>query len=276
VGATLLLSVCAAAWAPAGAATPPIGYDVAFPQCHEAASQYPAHPAFAIVGVNGGALSADNPCLGPTHGQTGELAWAASSAGLPTQPVVSFYVIASDPGPGAAGWPTGTTRPARCTGDWSQNCAYDYGYLRADSALRLARSVASVDRSHRVPVADPIGAPWWLDVETGAKWATEKTPAWASVNIAALAGFLDGLVAGGVRRDHIGFYSTTYQWQHLTTLDRTTSRVFFSPVHADWVPGARTLEQARSACSPARSFSGGRVTLTQYASGGFDADYRCP
>jgi hypothetical protein len=125
-------------------------------------------------------------------------------------------------------------------------------------------------------VTDPIAAPWWLDVETGAKWATGKTPGWASVNIAALAGFLDGLVAGGVRRDHIGFYSTTYQWQHLTTLGPSTSRVFFSPVHSDWVPGARTLVQARSACSPARSFSGGPVTLTQYASGGFDADYRCP
>ena len=40
--------------------------------------------------------------------------------------------------------------------------------------------------------------------------------------------------------------------------------------------GAKTLEQARSACARTRSFSGGPVTLTQYASGGFDADYRCP
>jgi hypothetical protein len=127
-----------------------------------------------------------------------------------------------------------------------------------------------------VPAADPVLAPWWLDVETGARWATARTPSWASLNIAALAGFLDGLRAGGVRLDHIGFYSTAYQWRHVTSLDSSTSRAYFSPVHPDWVPGARTLEQARSACRPAKSFSGGAVTLTQYTSGGFDADFRCP
>jgi hypothetical protein len=201
---------------------------------------------------------------------------------------VSFYVIASDPGPGASGWPDSTAGPGgrlantaarppeRCAGDWSHDCAYDYGYLRAGSSVRLARWVASVDRWNHVPVADPVGAPWWVDVETGARWATAKTPGWVSLNIAAVAGFVDGLRAAGVRPDHIGFYSTTYQWRRVTGLDSSTSRAYFSPLHPDWVPGATSLEQARLACTPAKSFSGGPVTLTQYESGGFDADYRCP
>jgi hypothetical protein len=275
-----LLAVVAAP-ATATAAPPPptsaVGYDVAFPQCSERAARYPAGPAFAIVGVNGGPTSADNPCLGPGHGQAGQLAWAAGTPGLPTQPRVSYYVIASDPGPGASGWPSSTAKlPERCAGDWSHDCAYDYGYLRAGSSLRLARWVASVDRWIHVPVADPVGAPWWVDVETGARWATTRTPGWVSLNIAAGAGFVDGLRAGGVRLDHIGFYSTSYQWRHITGLDPSSSRAYFSALHPDWVPGARTLEQARSACRLSRSFSGGPVILTQYESGGFDADYRCP
>jgi hypothetical protein len=266
----------AAGTVPAGAAPTPVGYDISFPQCSEHGPRYPSNAAFAIVGVNGGSASADNRCLGPWHGQAGQMAWAAGSDGLPTQPRVSFYVIASNPGPGAAGWPTRTTIPARCLGDWSHDCAYEYGFIRARSSLGLARWIAGVDRSNHVPVADPVGAPWWLDVETDARWASALTPQWASLNIAALAGFVDGLHSGGVRSDHIGFYSTTYQWRHVTGLDASTSRAYFSPLHPDWVAGAKTIEQARLACRPAKSFSGGAVTMTQYASDGFDADYRCP
>jgi hypothetical protein len=227
------------------------------------------------VGVNGG-LAAPNPCLGPWHRQAGELAWAAGSAGLSSQPRVSYYLNTGDPGPGYAGWPGTTGQPQRCTGTWSSGCAYDYGYTRAASSLKLARWIASVDRWNHVPVADPVGAPWWLDVETDSRWATTGTPGWVAMNIAAVAGFVDGLRAEGVRPDHIGFYSTAYQWRHITGLDASTSRAYFSPVHPDWVPGARSLEQARLACRPTKSFSGGPVTLTQYESGGFDADYRCP
>ncbi|TMM20167.1 MAG: hypothetical protein E6G01_00815 [Actinobacteria bacterium] len=271
-GALLAALTTSAGAAPATA----VGYDIAFPQCSEHGARYPSGAAFAIVGVNGGPATADNPCLGPGHNQPGQVAWAAASPGLATQPRASYYVIASDPGPGAAAWPAGRTQPERCAGDWSHDCAYDYGYLRAGSSLRLARWVAAADRWNHVPAADPVGAPWWVDVETGARWATAKTPGWISLNIAAVAGFVDGLRAGGVRLDHIGFYSTIYQWRHITGLDASTSRAYFSPAHPDWVAGAKTLEQARSACARTRSFSGGPVTLTQYASGGFDADYRCP
>jgi hypothetical protein len=261
--------------APAGATTSPVGYDISFPQCSAPAPHYPANPAFAIVGVNGG-LAAPNPCLGPWHGQPGELAWAAGSTGLSTQPRVSYYMTAGDPGPGATLWPGTTAHPKSCTGTWSSGCAYDYGYLRAAGSLKLARWFAAVGRSNHPPVADPADAPWWLDVETDSRWATTGTPGWVAMNIAAVAGFVDGLRAAGVRLDHIGFYSTAYQWRHITGLDASTSRAYFSPLHPDWVPGARSLEQARSACRPAKSFSGGSVIMTQYESGGFDADYRCP
>ncbi|HWC37489.1 MAG TPA: hypothetical protein VG476_03120 [Acidimicrobiales bacterium] len=274
--AAVLLAAGVAGAAAAGAATTPVGYDVSFPQCGKQGARYPANASFAIVGVNGGSASADNPCLGPSHGQTGQLSWAADLPGLPSQPRLSFYVIASDPGPGGAGWPTRTVLAARCTGDWSHGCAYEYGYLRAVSSLRLARWVAAVDRRNHAPAADPVAAPWWLDVETGARWATSRTPQWASLNIAALAGFVDGLHAEGVPADRIGFYSTAYQWRQVTGLDSSTTPAYFSTLHPVWLPGARTLEQARVACRPTRSFSGGPVRLTQYASGGFDADYRCP
>jgi hypothetical protein len=271
VGALLVLGA-----APAGATTAPVGYDISFPQCSARAPHYPATPAFAIVGVNAG-LGATNPCLGPWHGQAGELAWAAGSAGLSSQPRVSYYLNAGDPGPGAVGWPGTTTgRPLRCTGTWSNGCAYDYGYLRAADSLHLARWIAAVDRWGHVPVADPLGAPWWLDVETGPQWARAGAPGGLAPNVAAVAGFVDGLRAGGVQLDHIGFYSTAYQWRHITSLDASTSRAYFSPLHPDWVPGARSLEQARSACRPTKSFSGGPVVMTQYEAGGFDADYRCP
>ena len=256
--------------------TVPVGFDVSFPQCNKSGVHYPSNSAFAIVGVNGGWASVVNPCLGRWHGQTGELAWASGLAGVPTQPRASFYVIASDPGPGASGWPGPSTRPQVCNGTWSWGCAYDYGYLRSADSLRLARRVASLERLSHREIADPIGAPWWLDVETDARWASSKVPGWNSLNIAALMGFVDGLQAGGLRPNQVGFYSTGYQWRQITGLNASTSGHYFSLAYPDWVPGAKTLEQARAACSPVKSFSGGRVTLTQYRSADFDGDFRCP
>lgn len=276
IGATVLAALVTLGAAPAGAETATTGYDISFPQCRAHGPHYPENPAFGIVGVNDG-VSATNPCLGPSHGQAGELAWAAGSAGLWTQPRVSYYVNAGDPGPGAADWPRTTVgQLPHCAGTWTSSCAYDYGYLRATSSLHLARWVASVDRWIHIPVPDPLGAPWWLDVEMGPEWATTGTPGWVAMNIAAVAGFVDGLRESGVQLDHIGFYSTTYQWRHITGLDPSVTTAYFSPRHPDWVPGARSLEQARSACRPSKSFSGGPVVMTQYESGGFDADYRCP
>jgi hypothetical protein len=260
----------------AAAQTATVGFDVSFPQCDKNGTHYPPNAPFVIVGVNGGWASVTNPCLGRWHGQAGELAWANGAPGLPTQPRVSFYVIAGDPGPGTKGWPGPSTGPQKCDGTWSWGCAYDYGYARAADSLHLARLVASLERlSHRA-IADPLQSPWWLDVETDAHWATTKTPAWNSLNIAALAGSIDALHAGGMRTDQIGFYSTGYQWRQITGLNATTSRGYFSLVHPNWVPGSKTLEEARAACRPAKSFSGGHVALTQFRSGDFDADYRCP
>jgi hypothetical protein len=260
----------------AAAQVAPVGFDVSFPQCDKNGTHYPSNAAFAIVGVNGGWEFVANHCLGRWHGQAGELAWANGVPGLPTQPRLSFYVIAGDPGPGASGWPSPSTRPQKCDGTWSWGCAYDYGYARAADSLHLARLVASLERLSHRPIADPLGEPWWLDVETDAHWATAKTPGWISLNIGALVGFVDALEAGGMRADQIGFYSTGYQWRQITGLNASTSHGYFLLAHPDWVPGSKTLEEARAACNPAKSFSGGHVMLTQFRSGDFDADYRCP
>jgi hypothetical protein len=77
---------------------------------------------------------------------------------------------------------------------------------------------------------------------------------------------LDQLRAHGVST--VGAYSTTSQWTQITG----GASLGGIPV---WYAGVGTLAQAQSRCSSAYSFTGGSVTLTQYASGGFDADWRC-
>jgi hypothetical protein len=254
----------------------PSGYDVSYPQCGPRGSLAPEARTFAVVGVNGGSAETTNPCLGPSHGQPGELSWASGSPGLLIQPRVSFYLDAADPGPQVADWPAAGSRPLQCEGTWSSGCAYDYGYNRAASSLRSAQLVAIVDGRVHLPTTDPVADPWWLDVEVGPRWAPHEIPGWSSLNIEAVEGFIEGLRAGGVPLAHIGFYSTAFQWQAITSLDPAGSRAYFLTSHPDWVPGATSLEQARLACSPSRSFSSGDVTLTQFTSGAFDGDYRCP
>ena len=102
---------------------------------------------------------------------------------------------------------------------------------------------------------------WWLDVEKGNSWRSDF-----SLNVAALQGEVAYLRSVGVLK--IGFYSTPYQWQQITG---GTTVFSASP---SWLAGARTSIHARDACA-AGGFTGGRVTLAQFAAGGFDADLRC-
>jgi GH25 family lysozyme M1 (1,4-beta-N-acetylmuramidase) len=104
---------------------------------------------------------------------------------------------------------------------------------------------------------------WWLDVETANSWSSTSKPA----NAAAVHGFVDYLLAQpGVS---VGIYSTGYQWGVITG----TPAGF--ETFPNWVPGAGTVAQAASYCSPSRSFTGGPVVMTQYPLNGFDGDYLC-
>jgi Bacterial Ig-like domain (group 2) len=66
----------------------------------------------------------------------------------------------------------------------------------------------------------------------------------------------------------LGFYSTSYQWGVITGGTSAFS------AYPSWVAGAADAAGATANCV-GPGFTGGGVTLAQYASGGFDADLRC-
>ena len=239
---------------PAPAAT--AGYDVSYPQCGAA---LPARPLFGIVGVDGGRVLKANPCLSSL------ISWARTA----TDPAPAYYVNTANPGPRVSSfWPSGQQSPQVCAAAYPANdspaCAYDYGWNNAQDAYGRAVSAAAT-----VGAPSPATATWWLDVETGNSWESLQYGASATYlanDTAALQGMLDALRAHGVAT--VGAYSTTSQWSQITG----GASLGGIPV---WYAGVGTLSQARSRCSAAYSFTGGAVTLTQYASGGFDADWRC-
>jgi hypothetical protein len=236
------------------------GYDISYPQC---GAPYPSAPAFGIVGVNGGLANDANSCFGS------ELQWALASSGLttPAQPKASLYVNTANPGPapGVTDWPTSGTSPyGACTGGWTQACSYVYGQQRADYSYGLASATNS---------SVAASAPWWLDIETANSWATSATQGYTQLNIAAIQGFIAGLQGSGATGP-VGVYSTAYQWNQITGLSAQTSPTGMGSTLPDWVAGGGTLSQAQNNCSSG-GFTGATPTLAQYASGGFDADYRC-
>jgi hypothetical protein len=261
------------------AAPSSIGYDLSFPQCE---NQPPPTATFAIVGVNGGLANDPNPCL------VQQLTWASQAAGLrrPALPGVSLYLNAADPGNSVTDWPSpaaGTAGAATpygaCNGSWSRACAFSYAMQRAAYSYGLAASAASLAAATSPSLTATLpslaaNAPWWIDVEIGASWATRSdSHQWAQLNVAALRGYVAGLRVAGARGP-IGMYSNAYQWRAITGLGSRASRAYFPRAEHDWVTGSTTLAQARRAC--ARPFSGSAATITQFIEGAFDRDYACP
>jgi hypothetical protein len=228
-------------------------YDVSYPQC---TSTLPAAASASVVGVNGGKVLSANPCLG------NQIGWAYGHG-------LQLYANTGDPGSAVSShWPTGQSSPENCTST-DQNstaCSYDYGYNAAlDSFNDAATAVAGTS-------INPASVTWWLDVETGNSWETlesayGQTTQSQTNDIAALQGEVYGLQSRGVTI--VGFYSTSYQWGQIT--GGTGSTFGSAPA---WLAGYTSQGQARLGCSDT-SFTGGRVTYTQYPSGGFDADYPC-
>jgi hypothetical protein len=233
------------------------GWDISYPQC---GGPFPRDPAFGIVGVNGGRVFSPNPCLGTGNGPS-ELEWAGMNAEL--------YMNTGNPGPELSSyWPNGQTEPRACNteatpGADTVDCAYDYGWNAAAYAYRTAvEAYISLGWSEPDATHTPVANVWWLDVETTNSWRI-----YHELNVAMLQGavdYLESMDVGGV-----GFYSTQRQW------DQITGGTTEFAEYPSWVAGARTLAQAKRACAPEVGFTGGPIVLTQYFSGGFDADYRC-
>jgi hypothetical protein len=244
---------------PATAAPPrppdPVGIDVSWPQCEKT---LPSGLAFAIVGVNNGLANTTSPCL------AAQLDWAEATVKDPqatSQPRVALYVNTANPGLAGSWWPSsnvymGTTvaNPyGTCKKDEiTAACSYMYGYAKAyDDAVQRG-------------VDNPEKYFWWLDVETGNSWQSDK-----SANRADLEGmtaYFESIGAG------VGIYSTGTQWNQIVGSAPSDSRLAGLP---SWLAGARTLNGAKSNCSLPGLTPGSRVAVTQYVSGGLDYDYAC-
>lgn len=244
------------------------GYDISYPQC---GGPFPSGAGFGVVGVNDGIVFSANPCLGTGDGPS-ELAWAQQSGN--SSP--AFYANTANPGPGISShWPVGQSAPYVCsaTDENSAGCSYDYGYNAARDSFTDA--VGAEEQVNGLSEADSQAAAaragWWLDVETGNSWETLEsafgdTATSEANDTAALEGGVAALQELGAGQ--VGFYSTASQWT------RITGGASF-PDSPDWVPGFRSSRDAAQGCTPANSFTGGPVAMTQYTARGFDADHRC-
>jgi hypothetical protein len=257
VAASLVLACALAASADAAArgSTPTLtGNDVSYPQCSQT---LPSGQAFGIVAVNDGLANAFNSCLAT------EIAWAQTSSGTAKLPRTSLYVNTADPGSGVTDWPADNTDPVTgnhvadpygsCAGRNNQACAWQYGWNMADADARASG------------ISDPGSYRWWLDVETINTWESS-----AQNNRADLEGMatLFRHVGGSV-----GIYSTIKQWGPITGTVRSSSVLYRLP---DWIPGAKTLANAKKNCALTPLTGGGKVTVTQWrASKVINSDFSC-
>ncbi|HEV7677566.1 MAG TPA: hypothetical protein VGQ42_03255 [Candidatus Dormibacteraeota bacterium] len=234
-------SLVAAAPTRAGTVSSSVGYDISYPQCP---SSTPRNAAFGIAGVTNGLPWSANPCL------RSQWSWAAGRPGA-----AALYVNTANPGPISSHWRLGGPRACADPSSTSDpGCAYDYGWNAAAQAMGVARTA--------LPAGAATSHAWWLDVETGNSWNGST-----AANTADLQGYVDYLRAQHV--PSVGVYSTGYQWGVITGGAQLGTSVL------DWVAGASSQKQAAAMCTTAASFSGGKVTLSQYPANGFDADWRC-
>ncbi|MBT2532614.1 hypothetical protein J7E83_10880 [Arthrobacter sp. ISL-48] len=231
-----------------------LGNDVSWPQCNKT---LPSGQAFAIVGVNNGLANTTNPCLAR------QLEWAGTSSGaVASQPKVALYVNTANPGTAGTWWPTSNEYPAgtsvhnpygTCKSpDVGEACSYMYGYAKA------------YDDAYIRGISTPSEYLWWLDVETGNSWSTNR-----NANRAVLEGMTDFFHS--IQAD-VGIYSTSYQWGQIVGTVGSSSSLYSLP---SWLAGARTASGAKTNCSNAPLTGGGKVTLAQFVSRGFDYDHSC-
>lgn len=250
VAALLLMLYSAAAEAAPAAGT---GNDVSWPQCGKA---LPKGQAFGVVGVNNGVANTTNPCL------ASELSWAGSSRGGTGQPKVALYVNTANPGSAGSWWPASNTYGGttvanpygQCTPEsYGSACSYMYGYAKAydDATIR--------------GVSNPASYTWWLDVETANSWSTDQ-----AANRADLEGMVAYFASIGAPS---GIYSTSSQFAQIAGTVPSSSPLYTLD---SWLAGGASLTSAKRMCASAPlAGGGGKVTLTQYVSGGFDYDYSC-
>jgi hypothetical protein len=255
-GLASLMTVIASAPAAYAAqkSSTPTGNDVSYPQCGKT---LPSRQAFGIVGVNHGLANTTNPCL------AAEIAWAQTSSGTTSQPKASLYVNTANPGNlGVADWPTNNIDPVTgnpvtdpygtCAGGDNQACAWQYGW-----------NIADLDAQSR-GVSNPGSYRWWLDVETVNSW--ESSTQNNRADLEGMVAYLQGIGSAA------GIYSTSRQWAQIAGTVPATSPLY--PL-TNWIPGARTLSQAKTNCSSAPLTGGGIITITQWTTSPANSDFSC-
>jgi hypothetical protein len=249
-----IINASAAAAYAAQRGSTPTGSDVSYPQCGK---KLPLGQAFGIVGVNDGLANTTNPCLAT------EITWAQTSSGTTSQPKASLYVNTANPGNlGVADWPTNNSDPVTgnpvtdpygtCAGADNQACAWQYGW-----------NIADLDAQTR-GVSSPGNYQWWLDVETVNSWepSTQNNRA----DLEGMVAYFHGIGSTA------GIYSTTRQWGQIAGTVPSASPLYPLP---NWIPGARTLSQARTNCGSAPLTGGGIVTVTQWTTWSANNDFSC-
>ncbi|WP_052090622.1 glycoside hydrolase family 25 domain-containing protein [Modestobacter caceresii] len=243
-----------------------VGYDVSYPQCDRT---LPDDAAFAVIGVNGGIATTENPCLAD------QWEWANDSSGAePAQPRAQLYVNTANPGEvreQVTTWPSrGVNRYGACDGGNSAACSYEYGVERAENDVRIVLDTLG-DLDGDAAIEDPadlVGLRWWLDVETMNTWQTDGAAAQRN-NRATLEGMTDHLESVGGR---VGLYSTGYQWGEIVG-----DVPSWSSLHGldSWLAGARSIRGAVANCADEPLVDGGRVVLTQYVEDDLDHNRSC-
>ncbi|MGX5716196.1 hypothetical protein [Arthrobacter sp. MAHUQ-56] len=242
----------AASEAPADAV---LDNDISWPQCGD---DLPAPPAFAIVGVNGGRPDTLNPCLAE------QLAWADRTPNATGGTPAALYVNTAATGPvESLWWPADNTyldndfsNPyGQCDGSASPACAYVHGYATAFNDVVILKDAGG----------STVRRMWWLDVETGNSWLSNKT-----ANVAELEGMTDYLVGSGAE---VGIYSTGYQFGEIAGEISPASSLYRLK---NWLAGAEDRSSAQEYCSAEALTSGATVTITQFTAGNLDYNYRCP
>ncbi len=229
------------------------GYDISYPQCSGGSISTPQSTgAFDILGVNDGIVYSANPCL------AAEYSWAKVVS-------VSFYANTANPGPSSSHWPKGQTENGvTCPNQKSyrigttayNDCSYVYCWNAAQDSFNDAVSAAGTTVAK--------SAQWWLDVESANSWTRSY-----AANIADIQGgaafFSQNSAAGG------GIYTNSSSWSSITGSTKQFA------TYPWWYPtGQGSAATATADCSaPDILGTGGGIRYTQYASGGFDADYDC-
>ncbi len=190
---------------------------------------------FGMVGVTSGHAFRNNPCFGS------EYAWATHTA----SPESVYLNLNEDIGVTAL---YGDTGPYGTCGPDDRCHALNYGYNAASSAYTYATQQAPTF----------VAQMWWLDIETENSWSESDL----SLN--------QDIITGALRFLHdehhfmVGIYSTPAMWKEITGGWQVGLPA--------WVGGG-TRANATALCGV--GFTGGPVSLVQYARGVYDGNTAC-